>query len=293
MEPTNVASPLATADLFGLFIEHGEAFKSMVGLVSLCCVRAYAAKLVLPTTSDQAIHGVIRNALVLIIGLFIAWGQNANLLNGVSTGAMAMLALKEALLGVALGFAAGTVFWVAEGVGSMIDNQAGYNNVQQTNPQSSSQSTPVGNLMLQLAIAAFYMLGGMMVWVGLLFESFQWWPLDVLKPSSSDLIKTFVQTQLMSCMSAIARLAAPALLLLLLVDLGIGLLSKTADKLEANNLAQPLKGALTMLILALLLSTFVQQLRPQLALKSIAEDMRKWRSDDNSSAPPGSTRTSP
>ena len=257
-------------------IHLGESAKSLLTLLAVCSLRGYVAMLVLPVTNDSVLQGVVRNGLALTIGIFIAAGQPLQALDGVPTLTLLALIAKEGLIGLLLGYAVSTVFWVAEGVGVLIDNQAGYNNVQQTNPLSGEQSTPVGNLLSQLAICGFYLLGGMMALVGLLFESFHWWALDQLMPEWSQLLERFLQVQVSSYLQAVVKIASAVVMVLLLIDLGIGLIAKTADKLEPNNLAQPIKGAVALLMLVMLVAVFFEQVRPQLALHAMAHDLSAW-----------------
>jgi type III secretion protein T len=257
-------------------IHLGESAKSLLTLLAVCSLRGYVAMLVLPVTNDQVLQGVVRNGVALTIGIYIAAGQPLHLVDDVGSLALLALIAKEGLIGLLLGYAISTVFWVAEGVGVLIDNQAGYNNVQQTNPLSGEQSTPVGNLLSQLAICGFYLLGGMLVLVGLLFESFHWWPLGKLMPEWSQLLERFLQVQVSNYMQAVVKIASAVVVVLLLIDLGIGLIAKTADKLEPNNLGQPIKGAVAMLMLVMLVAVFFEQVKPQLALHSMARDLSSW-----------------
>jgi type III secretion protein T len=249
--------------------------KGLFALLALSCARFYAATLVLPATNDQLLMGRVRNGMVVLLGGFVAWGQPPDLLDGAGPLMLIALVLKEALIGMLLGFVVSVVFWVAEGIGMLIDNQAGYNNIQQTNPLSGMQSTPVGNLLMQMAIVGFYMLGGMLVFVGLLFDSYQWWPLTVMAPSWPVLAERFFPQEIESYAQAMLKIAGPILMALMLIDLGVGLLSKAAEKLEPGSLAQPLKGAATMLLLVLLVGVFFHQVRDQLTLRPVAQRLER------------------
>ncbi|MEK8029357.1 type III secretion system export apparatus subunit SctT [Ideonella sp. DXS29W] len=255
-------------------MNHGEELKNMVALIALCGARIVATLLVLPATSGQKLQGMSRAALPVWMGLYIAWGQPLDVIADLNTPMLAVLILKETLIGFLIGFAAATIFWVAEGVGSMIDNLAGYNNVQQSNPNSSDQSTPVGSFLSELSIYSFYALGGMVALLGTLFESYKWWPLTATLPNTANLLEVFAREQVMTYMTTVARLAAPALLTLLLIDLGFGLLTKTAEKLEPNSLAQPVKGAVTMVLLSLIIAVFFQQVRAELSLSDLARHLQ-------------------
>lgn len=253
-----------------------EAIKSLLTLVALCSLRLYAAMLVLPATSEGSLQGGTRAGVALTLGAFIAWGQPLSVAGSMSPGLLVAILAKEALLGAMLGFAAATVFWVAEGVGMLIDNQAGYNNVQQSNPLNGQQSTPVGNLLSQMAICGFYMVGGFLAFTALIMDSFRWWPLKALAPDGAALLERFVQTQVTSYSQAVIKLAFPLVVALMLIDLGIGLIAKTADKLEPNNLAQPIKAAVALLLLMSFVALFFDQMQGQLALHDLSQEIAHW-----------------
>jgi type III secretion protein T len=256
--------------------DYGHLLKGVLQLLAVCTLRVYALFVVLPATADSSLQGPVRNGVCLTIGIYIAWGQPLQQVMDMQATALLMLLAKELLLGLLLGYAAAVVFWVAEGVGVLIDNQAGFNNVQQTNPLSGEQSTPVGNLLSQLAISGFYMLGGMVVLVGLLFQSFAWWPLNSLGPAWPTILEDFVRFYTGRYLAQVVQVAAPVLLVLLLVDLGVGLLSKSAEKLEPNALGQPIKGAVALTMLSLLVVVFFDQVRPTLSLQTLAAELAQW-----------------
>jgi type III secretion protein T len=257
-------------------IDMTAVLQHVMTLMALCTARIYAAFMIMPATSDDVLQGRIRPALCLVFGLYVAWGQPANTLISMGVGETITIIAKEALIGVLLGYAASTVFWIAEGVGSYIDNQAGFNNVQQTNPLSGSESTPMGNLLLQLSIAGFFMLGGLTTFVGLLFDSFAWWPLRGFVPDGNALLERFVTVQTGGYIETMAKVASPVMLVLVLIDLGFGLIGKTAEKIEVNALAQPVKAAVAIVMLSLLISLFFQQARPAIAMRGLADEIHRW-----------------
>jgi type III secretion protein T len=130
-----------------------------------------------------------------------------------------------------------------------------------TNPMNGEQSTPVSAMLLQLVVSVFYVLGGMTILVGVMFESFKIWPLLSTAPSLAGTAEVFVIQQTDALMAGIVKFSAPALLILVLIDLGFGLIGRSADKLEPTSLAQPVKGAVSMLMLALLVGVFLDQVR--------------------------------
>jgi type III secretion protein T len=250
--------------------------KNIALLVLACTVRIYAAFMILPPTSGQIFPVIARNGVCLCLGLYIAWGQPISMVSELSAARLVLMLGKELLLGLLIGFAGAVVFWVAEAVGTLIDNQAGYNNVQQTNPLSQEQSTPVGNLLGQLAIGGFYLLGGMTVLAGILFESYRWWPLVSMGPAWPNILESFVQIHTSRLLETAVKVAAPVLLALLIVELGIGLLNKSSPQIEATALALPIKAVVALAMLSLLVALFFDQARPALSLQLLAQELSQW-----------------
>lgn len=242
-----------------------------VTVLGVCCVRLFIIMTLFPPTADGVMKGAIRNGTVLMFCAFIALGQPASFAAALHGTYLIEVGLREAMIGLVFGFAASTVFWVAEAAGTYVDYLAGYNNAQITNPLRNEQATPSGTLLSQLAIVSFWTLGGMTFLLGALYDSYRWWPITgEVVPVSRDFLAAFAMRQTDTLMQTVAKLAAPMLFILLLVDVGFGIASKSAQKLELNSLSQPVKGAVTVLLLALLVGVFAGQVRDQLSLRDLA-----------------------
>lgn len=109
-----------------------------VTLLAICSVRLYIVMSVFPPTADGLSQGVVRNALVILFGSYVAYGQPAGFVQTLHGTPLIVTGLREAVIGVVLGIAASTVFWAIEGAGCYIDDLTGYNNVQMTNPARGS-----------------------------------------------------------------------------------------------------------------------------------------------------------
>jgi type III secretion protein T len=227
-----------------------------------------------PPTAEGVLQGRLRNGVALSFTLFVALAQPPSFADSLTGFTLMMTALRETLIGVVMGFAAATVFWVAEGAGIYLDNLTGYNNAQMSNPMLSQQSTPSATLLGQIATVAFWSLGGMQFLLEALYESYRWWPVASAKPMSTDFLGVFAMHQTDTLMQTIAKLAAPMLLVLLLIDLGANLASKAAQKLDLSALSQPVKGAVTVLMLAVFTGLFVHQVQDQLDLRLFRQQVR-------------------
>jgi type III secretion protein T len=249
-------------DLHGLFIGY-------LTVTSVCALRLFVLMFVFPPTADGVIQGTVRNAIAIVFSAYVAVGQPISFVESLHGLFLAEVALREAAIGLVLGYAASTVFWVAESVGVYIDDLTGHNNIQITNPASQEQSTPVGTLLQQVAIMAFWSLGGMTFLLGTLYESYEWWPISKGAPITGAIVEAFVLQQTDTLMQSIAKLAAPLLFILVLVDIAFGFVSKSASKLDISSLSQPVKAAVAIAMLAIFIGLFVDQVHGQLALNSL------------------------
>ncbi|MFM0170863.1 type III secretion system export apparatus subunit SctT [Paraburkholderia sediminicola] len=246
----------------------------LLALIGVCSTRLFIVLYLFPPTADGILQGVVRNGVVVLFSSFIAYGQPASLMTSLSGVVLVEILMREAVIGLVLGFAASSVFWVAEAAGTYVDDLTGYNNVQLTNPLREDQSTPTATLLMQIASAAFWTFGGMMFLLGVLYESYHWWPLTSSTPVASNVLESFVLQQTDSLMQTTAKLAAPMLFILVLVDLAFGFGAKSADKLDLMTLSQPVKGTLAVLMLALLAGIFVNEVKDQLMLTHLSDQLR-------------------
>lgn len=246
------------------------SFVQLLFVLALCSLRISVAFNVLPATAGEVLTGTTRNGIIIVLTAFVCFGQPAAGFEKLDALVLLELCAKEAFIGLLLGYAGATLFWAAESVGVVIDNLAGYNNVQMTNPLRGDQSTPVGNTLLQLVITLFYMLGGMTAFLATIFQTFDWWPLLDMSPGFSSFAESFVLRNTDSLFQVIVKLSSPIMLVMVLVDLAFGVLSRAAEKLEPSSLSQPVRGTIALLMLAILTATFLDQLKAQLSFSDFS-----------------------
>ncbi|MBN3821476.1 EscT/YscT/HrcT family type III secretion system export apparatus protein [Paraburkholderia sp. Se-20369] len=264
---------MTTYDIFPL--QHlGDEFIGFIVLLALSSERLLVIMTILPATADNVMKGPLRSGAAAVWCLFLACGQQA-LLPQLHGAFLVIACAKEAVIGVVLGIAASTVFWAAEAIGTYVDDVAGFNNVQMQNPSSGTQTSLMATLFGQLTIASFWLLGGMTFLLGALYESYAWWPLGSFDPVPAPLLAMFAQSRLDQLMNTVARIATPMMAMLLLVDLGLAFVSRSAQKLDLMSVSQPLKGALAVLIVAVLAGSFVSELRGQISLAGLAQQVKQ------------------
>jgi type III secretion protein T len=241
--------------------------------VALYMIRFVVVMMVLPVTAGQLINNMSRLGIAMLLAIYVALGRPVDELTGLGGGEIGLIVIKEMAIGLALGFAMSTVFWVVEFVGALIDTAAGFNSVQMQNPMSDEQSTPVSDLLGKLAGAVFFSIGGAVFFAQAMFDSYQVWPLADLQPSAQGAYAVFIERQVGSMFANTLKLAAPVLIVVMLIDVGIGLLARSAEKLEPASLAQPIKGTISVLLLILMVSALFDPLRQYLVPRGVVQQI--------------------
>lgn len=256
-------------------------FQHWMAMIALYAVRPMVMLGLLPATDDPMLTMTARFQLGLGFAVFSALGGSVQAMQALDLQGFLWLLLRETLLGAVMALAAGKVFWVAQAVGAYVDNLAGYNNVQLMNPSSSEQSTPLADVLLQLCTAVFYAMGGLLLVFDALVQSWHWWPV-LGEGGTSGLTWPRWQTQditrgMDSFMSLITSVASPLLFLFTVVDIALGLLSRSAKGIDTSAVTLPLKAAMALLSLALFASVFLEDIKGGLTMNSLLIQMKAWR----------------
>ncbi|GLT17813.1 EscT/YscT/HrcT family type III secretion system export apparatus protein [Vibrio zhanjiangensis] len=221
----------------------------------LCLPRLIGAMILIPGFSTRVLGGqMVRNtiAAVLALPLFPVVSADMNQLD--TTSFLAAIAIKEALIGLLIGFITAIPFQAIESAGFIIDNQRGASMAMTMNPLSNEQTSPLGILLNQAGCAIFFSFGFVLIWLGAMYHSYVLWPVnDMLPPFAQN--ATLTALQAFSHIMEIAwRLAAPAVIVMFLAEFGLGLMNRFVPQMNVFILAMPIKSALAILILILYLN---------------------------------------
>ena len=163
-----------------------------------------------------------------------------------------MYVVKEIAIGAAIGWGFALLFWAFESVGNLLDIQTGTATGATFDPLSEQQSAVFAQLLRHFAVTAFISLGGVLAMVRVLYESFRVWPPQALLPITMSSAWELTRASSTQMLSSAMAIALPFIVLLLLLELGLGLLNRSLPQLNVFMLAMPIKmlGALLMLALA-------------------------------------------
>ncbi len=160
---------------FSQFLQELGVYGHLTALL-LGTPRLFALVTVAPFLGSAVVMGQIRLLLVLALYLplhpviFSHLTDEITLSAALSLavgGKLALLLLKEAVLGLMIGFLAGIVFWTVQSAGFFMDNQRGASMAEGTDILSGDQSSPLGQLLFQSLVYIFYTSGAFLAFVGL------------------------------------------------------------------------------------------------------------------------------
>ncbi len=225
-----------------------EDAKSLAFMLLLVQARLMPMFVIVPFMSRSMVPRTIAFGFAAGLGLLVvptlpgmaAWPTGMELL---------FLLVKEALLGVLLGWLAALPFWIFEAIGFMVDNQRGANMAAMINPMTGSESTPLGLLMNFAFINFFMAVGGWAVFLSLIYDSYNLWPPFDFWPQWGGDASNTAMRQLNQMILNTLLLSAPAIFIMFLSEVGLALVSRFAPQLQVFFMAMPIKCALGLFVM--------------------------------------------
>lgn len=210
--------------------------------------------LIVPVFSSTVLPGLVRNGVLAIVALFISPSFDMASLASLPPLMWVILVAKEALIGILLAFGFSAVLWAIAAAGALIDFQTGSGNAAFFDPIAEHEGGPTSGFLNLLAITLFVSGDGLNLLLGALFESYKLWPIPSFTPRFEEALLPFLEHSVTSIMSWTVRLAAPVVIVLVLVEFGLGLIGRAMPQLNVFVMSQPVKSALAVLMMALFLS---------------------------------------
>ncbi len=193
-----------------------------------------------------------RNGLVLVLCLVLAPLNHAALVElDPEPGSYFLTLLKEYVLGFGLGYAVGWMFWGIQAAGALIDNQRGASIAESLDPLQGHQSSPLGNLF-SIGIATYlFLTGGILLLVGILYESYRIWPVFAFLPVFASDFPRLMIGILDHGMRLAFVFAAPVVLIMFIAEAALAMVSRFAPQVQVFILAMPIKSGLAMVLLVM------------------------------------------
>lgn len=165
------------------------------------------------------------------------------------TGVVVPLLVKEIVIGLILGM----IIWLPirgiEMVGVLFDTQRGSTTAQDMDVIFNAQTTPTAILLSQLFSGFFFASGGFLMIQLLLFDSYSIWPAtDTLPPLDRDAFYLFGRFAGVLLFTSVV-FALPISGFMLLADIAIAFIGRSAPTLNALTFGMPVKSGILLVML--------------------------------------------
>ncbi|WP_036832289.1 flagellar biosynthetic protein FliR [Pontibacillus litoralis] len=167
------------------------------------------------------------------------------------------LVLKEAIVGLAIGFMAYLIITAVQIAGGFIDFQMGFAIANVIDPQTGVQSPLIGQYLYTITLLLLLAVDGHHLLIDGIFYSYEMIPLDQLyidfgnEPFILFVIETFNQMFMVAFLMSV-----PIVGCLFLVDVALGIVARTVPQLNVFVVGLPLKILVSFVVILISFSMF-------------------------------------
>lgn len=167
-----------------------------------------------------------------------------------------LLAMKEVVVGLSVGFIAAMIFYAIQIAGGFIDLQMGFAMANVFDPQTGIQTPITGRYFYIFAILLLLSINGHHMLINGIMNSFDLVPIDKLVfMNQTGSIAHFVLVAFKKMFLIAFQMAFPVVVCLFLVDLALGLVARTVPQINIFVVGFPLKIFVGFVVIILTLST--------------------------------------
>jgi type III secretion protein T len=201
---------------------------------------------------------IARNGISLAIAFFAFPILSSNMPETLPTTMMwCAIIVKETFLGFCFGLVFGIIIWAFESVGGLIDTQTGTNNAAIMDQTSGNQLGPSALFAKQFAIALFVTAGVLSHLAVGIVESFTIWSWHGWLPNTTLMLSQFWIQRTDTLWQMTIKLAAPTMLVLVILEFGLGLINRVTPQFDVLNIGMALKVLVSALILTIAVTFWV------------------------------------
>ena len=243
-----------------------ELVANSMAAIGLSLPRIIAAFLMLPLLTSQNIPPLVRNSFFVSLAIVVFPVTSASTsVFGSDELLWPAILLKEVFIGLVIGFAFGIIFWAVGAAGNFIDAKVGFIIAQVIDPVQGDPTSLTGRFLTQFAAWLFMASGAFLIFLDLLLASYSAWPVTAYWPVIDSVGLNYVVGQFNYLMTAALVISAPAIVVMMLVDLALGLVNRYAQELQVFTFAMPIKALIAVWIILLMLGAIIEVVLRKLA----------------------------
>jgi flagellar biosynthetic protein FliR len=218
---------------------------------ALLVVRPGAVMMIAPGFAGTHIPAPVKIGLTALIALGLL--PSVGVPRALPDVSLALVVAREVAIGLSLAFVLRALIAGAEFAGHLSGQQIGFNYGATIDPQSGVRNNMLATLYGSLATLGFLAINGHHALLRALAESYSGLPIGVGHLNAS--ILQSVRDIFALVFIVGARLAAPVIVVLLLVELAVGLISRASPALSFIVIGYPIRIIVGLTLLAALIGT--------------------------------------
>lgn len=224
-------------------VDLDQQWQAVLMVIGLLMSRMLVAFSIIPLFVGNGVPAMVR--MIFVAGLACALVPLAfadDVLATIPLASMPFYVAKEAAIGLVLGLLSSVGFWALYAAGAIIEYQAGLAFATTIDPLTGQEDSLLGSLLVRLFTTLFLVTGGLLSLISMLFESYTVWPLSSLTPVvTSPMLVELLLRALSELLITALKIAAPFVILMLMIEIAFGMLSRFAPMLNVFFLVLPLK----------------------------------------------------
>jgi len=222
----------------------------------LVFVRVTSFFLMMPLFSYRTVSTTFKVGFGFFLALIIFFDVKTPALE--IDGVYYLLILKEALIGILLGFMAYLIMSAIQIAGGFIDFQMGFGMVNVMDPQTGAQSPLMGQYLNIISLFFLLMVNGHHLMIDGIYYSYQFIPLEqAWLPLGSENFLQYVLKSFSTMFMIALQMSLPVVGSLFLVDVALGITARTFPQLNIFVVGVPLKIGVSFLILMIVMGTMM------------------------------------
>jgi len=216
--------------------------------------RISACLIATPIFSSMSVNTRLRVTLAMVLTILIYPLHDWPIVD-VLSGEGLILFLEQVVIGVMMGLILQIVFAAVSSAGEFISLSMGLGFAMMVDPNSGVQTPVISQFLVILATLIFVSIGGHLILIELLLDSFRLWPIGEPQLEMA-MVWDLLQWSTLLFTGA-AMIALPAMVVLLLTNSAMGVISRAAPSLNVFAVGFPLTLLMGIVVLIVLLPSFM------------------------------------
>lgn len=216
--------------------------------------RISACLIATPILSSTSVNTRLRVSLAMVLTILIYPLHDWPIVD-VLSGAGLVLFLEQVVIGVMMGLILQIVFAAVSAAGEFVSLSMGLGFAMMADPNSGAQTPVISQFLVILATLVFVSIGGHLILIELLLDSFRLWPIGEPQLEMA-MVWDLLQWSVLLFTGA-TMIALPAMVVLLLTNSAMGVVSRAAPSLNVFAVGFPLTLLMGIVVLIVLLPSFM------------------------------------